>query len=169
MFDKYTDRLSDTQNDFFSFLQIIKIKLPSHRNMLSLFEKSCYEFFLRKINKQAGAELCQAQIKLRLTNNLARCLVIKLSGRQRIFVLMEQMFGYASKLFYISLNLSLQLCLTWPLRLCFKFGEVWINNCWEINFHGWGISGRLSGGSAAAYLQISGRLSADQRPLIWII
>ena len=54
------------------------------------------------------------------------------------------MFGYASQLVFVSLNLSVQLC---PLRLCFKFGEVWINNC------------RLSVGSAATYLE-------DQRPLI---
>ena len=54
------------------------------------------------------------------------------------------------------------------------FGENLNLICLEINFPGWGMSGRLSGGSAAAYLEdqwpliwrISGRLSADQRPLI---
>ena len=51
--------------------------------------------FSKNIIEQAGAELCQAQFKLGLTNNLARCLAILLSGGRRTSILMEGMFGYA--------------------------------------------------------------------------
>jgi hypothetical protein len=65
---------------------------------------------------------------------------------------MEGMFGYASQLGFVSLNLSLQLGLTYPIRLCLSGGSkaVYLED-----------QQPLICGSAAAYLE-------DQRPLIWI-
>ena len=80
--------------------------------------------FLKKYVKHAWAVLWQSQIKHGLANHLAIWLASLIQPN-----LAEGMFGFARQLGYISLELSLQLCLTCPPRVCFKFGEDWIHIC----------------------------------------